>query len=283
MNWSTRLRRWVRIRMPPVREASTKPTAATVLPAPVACSNQKRRSAPGSSGASSITSSSSSSASSQSSGLLVASVPRLLVEPSSPSSRRSPSSSAAPPSPAPRARAVAVRPSTRCRSIRSRPRRSARPACPRARRPGARRAPRRRPASARSSSEQPLEPEQQRVVAAPLDRGASCPARSRRAPRRAPGAGRCPGAASVGAALALEQDRSRANSRAFDVGPSGCHLSPRLAAACLIGHRKRGVCGPPLTADPDGTPAQGAQGRAPGIKQPPAGSASPAVQDFGDR
>ena len=52
MNWSTRLRRWVRIRTPPVREASMKPTAATVLPAPVACSNQKRRSAPGSSGAS---------------------------------------------------------------------------------------------------------------------------------------------------------------------------------------------------------------------------------------
>ena len=50
MNWSTRLRRWVRIRTPPVREASMKPTAATVLPAPVACSNQKRRSAPGSSG-----------------------------------------------------------------------------------------------------------------------------------------------------------------------------------------------------------------------------------------
>ena len=59
MNWSTRLRRWVRIRTPPVREASMKPTAATVLPAPVACSNQKRRSAPGSSGASSTTSSSS--------------------------------------------------------------------------------------------------------------------------------------------------------------------------------------------------------------------------------
>ena len=34
------------------RSASMKPTAATVLPAPVACSNQKRRSAPGSSGAS---------------------------------------------------------------------------------------------------------------------------------------------------------------------------------------------------------------------------------------
>ena len=56
MNWSTRLRRWVRIRMPPVREASMKPTAATVLPAPVACSNQKRRLAPGSSGASATTS-----------------------------------------------------------------------------------------------------------------------------------------------------------------------------------------------------------------------------------
>ena len=50
MNWSTRLRRWVRIRTPPVRVASMKPTAATVLPAPVACSNQKRRAAPGSSG-----------------------------------------------------------------------------------------------------------------------------------------------------------------------------------------------------------------------------------------
>ena len=38
--------------MPPVREASTKPSAATVLPAPVACSNQKRRAAFGSSGCS---------------------------------------------------------------------------------------------------------------------------------------------------------------------------------------------------------------------------------------
>ena len=35
--------------MPPVRDASTKPSAATVLPAPVACSNQKRRAAPASS------------------------------------------------------------------------------------------------------------------------------------------------------------------------------------------------------------------------------------------
>src|SRR3954466_564051 len=58
-NWSTRLRRWVRISTPPVREASTKPSAATVLPAPVACSNQKRLAALGSSGASATSSSTS--------------------------------------------------------------------------------------------------------------------------------------------------------------------------------------------------------------------------------
>ena len=40
--------------MPPVRDASTKPSAATVLPAPVACSNQKRLAALGSSAASAI-------------------------------------------------------------------------------------------------------------------------------------------------------------------------------------------------------------------------------------
>src|SRR3954454_11319330 len=47
--------------MPPVRDASTKPIAATVLPAPVACSNQKRLWAFGSSAAPSATSSSTSS------------------------------------------------------------------------------------------------------------------------------------------------------------------------------------------------------------------------------
>ena len=66
MNCSTRLRRWVRMRTPPVRVASMNPTAATVLPAPVACSNQKRRAAPGSSAASATASSSSSSAGSSS-------------------------------------------------------------------------------------------------------------------------------------------------------------------------------------------------------------------------
>ena len=46
-----------------MREASTKPSAATVLPAPVACSNQKRLAALGSSGCSSSWASSSSPAS----------------------------------------------------------------------------------------------------------------------------------------------------------------------------------------------------------------------------
>src|SRR5215210_1246514 len=54
--------------MPPVREASTKPSAATVLPAPVACSNQKRLAALGSSGASATWSSSPGWGSDQSSG-----------------------------------------------------------------------------------------------------------------------------------------------------------------------------------------------------------------------
>ena len=54
--------------MPPVREASTKPSAATVLPAPVACSNQKRLAALGSSAASAVGSPSSRSGSLQSSG-----------------------------------------------------------------------------------------------------------------------------------------------------------------------------------------------------------------------
>src|SRR3954454_3222688 len=67
-NWSTRLRRWVRMRMPPVRDASTKPSAATVLPAPVACSNQNRLAALGSSGASATSASSSRDGSDQSSG-----------------------------------------------------------------------------------------------------------------------------------------------------------------------------------------------------------------------
>src|SRR3954452_8156044 len=55
------------MRMPPVRDASTKPSAATVLPAPVACSNQNRLAALGSSGASATSASSSRGGSDQSS------------------------------------------------------------------------------------------------------------------------------------------------------------------------------------------------------------------------
>ena len=51
----------MRISTPPVCDASTKPSAATVLPAPVACSNQNRLAAFGSSGCSASDSSSPSS------------------------------------------------------------------------------------------------------------------------------------------------------------------------------------------------------------------------------
>ena len=173
MNWSTRLRRWVRIRTPPVREASMKPTAATVLPAPVACSNQKRRSAPGSSGASSTTSSSSSAGcSSQSCGSSSAAS-------SSSSSSSSTSSSHLGPASLERSavggsrRRVAVR---RCRSGSP----SAAPACcsaiSSARVPGEGVHLVRVQLGAvaqlrRLVGEQALEAEQQREVAAPLDRG----------------------------------------------------------------------------------------------------------------
>ena len=205
MNWSTRLRRWVRIRMPPVREASTKPTAATVLPAPVACSNQKRRLAPGSSGASSTTSAS--------------------------------SASRAPPSPGAPPRRGRARPRRRAR--RRRRCRFASPFGPR--RPprvGRWRAVRAVPrgsaassisvmiaasvpesastwwslSSAPSSSvgallvEQPLEAEQQRVLAAPLEArrlGAAVELGERGVDRLAPGGAR----GEVVDRLALEQDR----------------------------------------------------------------------------
>src|SRR3954467_7660247 len=76
--------------MPPVRDPSTKPSAATVLPAPVACSNQNRLAAPGSStAASTAASSSASSAASQSSGsssVAISSAPSISTSPSETSS-----------------------------------------------------------------------------------------------------------------------------------------------------------------------------------------------------
>ena len=221
MNWSTRLRRWVRIRMPPVREASTKPTAATVLPAPVACSNQKRRLAPGSSGASATTSVvlglllESMGSSSQSLRLLVLLgelvvvdlVGVVLVLGFGSSSALVLLASGSLPSPLTLDRAGAPR-----------ARRSARRGCPRARRPGA------RSSSAPSSSfggvlgEDALEPEQEGVVAAPLHRRRPRgPRRSRRARRRGPCGGRVPGARSV-ELLAFEQERlARELTRASDL------------------------------------------------------------------
>ncbi len=216
MNWSTRLRRWVRIRTPPVREASMKPTAATVLPAPVACSNQKRRSAPGSSGASSIVSSS---------------APRLDSSQSwgSSSARQLSSSSASSPRP-PRLLAVG--------------RRSSAPAgvAGAADRPRAAVAAGRWPRLLlghqlgqragegvdlvrvqlgavaqlrRLLGEQPLEPEQQREVPAPLDRGLlGARRRSRPGRRRAPGAARCPGPAPRGPRRRAGRARGRTPPRA---------------------------------------------------------------------
>ena len=88
----------MRIRTPPVRDASTKPSAATVLPAPVACSNQKRLSAFGSSGASPATSASTSLASSaQSCGSSSSVSPSSRPRPPRSSSSSSASSSPRPP------------------------------------------------------------------------------------------------------------------------------------------------------------------------------------------
>ena len=186
MNWSTRLRRWVRMRTPPVREASMKPTAATVLPAPVACSNQKRRLAPGSSGASATASVSSSPSLLPVLGLLVGREHLVvLVELGD--------------------GAVAVRPlavglpvGLAVAAVLA-----AWPAAPSSSATMAARVPERASTWWSLSSraveqlrrllvEEPLEPEQQRVVASPLERrrlGAR--RRARRARRRPPAAGRC--------------------------------------------------------------------------------------------
>ena len=135
--------------MPPVREASTKPSAATVLPAPVACSNQKRLAALGSSTASPA-------AAPRSSGVrrrTSRAAPRRARP------RRAPR--AAPPRPgSPRRRASAARrrrrrrcrARCRCRWRRAATRRAARSACRRARRPGGRTARCRRRASARPAT-----------------------------------------------------------------------------------------------------------------------------------
>ena len=158
--------------MPPVREASTKPMAATVLPAPVACSNQKRLCGVGILGGALRD-------------VLVDVLGRLveLLE----GHRLEASSSSSPPralevgsgrlAPASASSASGSsstgehRRSGTCRPVAARPSaRAARSACPRARRPGG--VERRAVDQPRLVlAEQALEPEQQRVAPAPLRRG----------------------------------------------------------------------------------------------------------------
>ena len=235
MNWSTRLRRWVRIRMPPVREASMKPTAATVLPAPVACSNQNRRLAPGSSGASATTSASSVSGSSQSWGLLVGVEHVLVVELGGRGAVAVRVASAG---------RLAVRAARRCAPLRrASPLRALELGDDRGERPGERvdlvlvelgaveqlR---------RLLVEQPLEPEQQRVVAPPLEaRRLGARRRARRGRRRRRAAGRCPGARS---AIVSPASRigSRVNSRTRSRSASLSSLSRARGYVGGISHGK---------------------------------------------
>ena len=122
-----------------MREASTKPSAATVLPAPVACSNQKRLAALGSSGCSASWSSSSSPDSAAPVQRLLVLVLLVLLLAGDPDGGERGDVVGGD-------RAVGR---ARCRC--AGPRRAARSACPTARRPGGRRARCRRPACGSSS------------------------------------------------------------------------------------------------------------------------------------
>ena len=187
--------------MPPVREASTKPSAATVLPAPVACSNQKRLAALGSSGCSSSCSSSSSSASVlpvlRLLGLVVVVV--VLLARDADGRQRDDVSASAP-----------------CRRCRGRcrcagPRRAARSACPRARRPGGRRGPCRRPASAppRRAAARGRAAATTRAATRPTGLGAGL--ELGRARRRAHAGAALPGASAVAASSPSSTKGSRVN------------------------------------------------------------------------
>ena len=232
MNWSTRLRRWVRIRTPPVRVASMKPTAATVLPAPVACSNQKRRAAPGSSGASSTTSSSSSGpGSDQSCG----------SSSSGASSSSSPSTSASSSIEASAESASSIPTS----SVSSSTAASAEPTCCLGHQLGERAGERvdlmRGELGAvaqglRLDREEALQPEQHRVVAAPLDRRVLGARREldQRGVERLPAGGA--GRERLGP-LAVEQERlAGERRRTLDIGARwDCRTSGNIGG---VGHRR---------------------------------------------
>ena len=197
-----------------MREASTKPSAATVLPAPVACSNQKRLAALGSSGCS-------------------ASWRRrrrrrpVAPSPAAPRARRRPRrrpprpgcrrARAATSSSADGAVAVAV-------AVALRPRRAARSACPTARRPGGRRAPCRRPACGSSSLSSRSRPEQQRRTAPPGDAtGTLSPASSSASAASSATRRGVPGASAVAASSPSKTKGSRVNfaARSRSVGSGG--------------------------------------------------------------
>ena len=155
--------------MPPVRDASTKPRAATVLPAPVACSNQKRRAAPGPRAA-----------------------PRLPPPrpPRPDPSRAAPRRAARHPRVRPRPSGAPQRWPRGGRCGTAGPRSSARSACPRARRPDARTASSRRQDVARPRTAGARGQGSARSCAATRPKAPRGRSRSPRVPRSARGGGR---------------------------------------------------------------------------------------------
>ena len=191
-----------------MREASTKPSAATVLPAPVACSNQKRLAALGSSGCSASWTSSSS----ESSGVpvlrLLGSLVVLVVV-----------LLAGDPDRGERRRRSAARRERRCRCRCAGPRRAARSACPTARRPGGRTARCRRPACGSSSPSRRSRPSSSDHVRRHSTDGTVAPGveLGQRGVER--GAARAAGGERVGGLLALETKGSRVNVSARSSSP----------------------------------------------------------------
>ncbi len=201
--------------MPPVREASAKPSAATVLPAPVACSNQKRLAALGSSAALGDVL------------VRVRPVDRILVAVLvllqllgqvllARQARRA------------RARPARRRPRrscARCRCAATRP--AARSACPTARRPGGPRAPCRRRAPARPGRAGGRGPAAATSGAASASRAPWRPRRARSARRRAP----CGAACRARARSRRPRPSSRKGSRANEAARSRSSEDGRDATA----------------------------------------------------
>ena len=215
--------------MPPVREASTKPSAATVLPAPVACSNQKRLAALGSSGCSGSWTSSSGPPRPSPAAPRARPPRRLLL---ARAGRRGRGPRASPDAPCRPRRCFA----RRCRCRRAAPRRAARSACPRARRPGGRRAPCRRRAGAPPRRAGARGRAGATTGAATPPRAAWRPRRSRPARRRARGGGEPARGRFRRSRPRARTVRGRTSSPARDRGTG--RDAPRGAA--MVGHGRRG-------------------------------------------